>query len=60
MQTRSKSGIFKPKIQNYVANFLTETKQILSTQEPLCMKEALSLINWKQAMEANNEYLTEK
>lgn len=57
MQTRSKSGIFKPKIQHYVASFGTGQQEL--TQEPKNVREALDSANWKQAVEIEMKALDE-
>lgn len=49
MQTKSKSGIFKPKKFGYTATHLTGT---LENQEPLNFATALKIEHWRQAMEA--------
>ena len=53
MQTRSKSGIFKPKV--YATNHLNSSKQLpkifQTASEPTCVENALASPKWKKTMD---------
>ena len=56
MQTRSKSGIFKPKL--YTASILQKSvSTVAELQEPTSTSLALTIPHWKKAMEAEYQAL---
>lgn len=57
MQTRSKSGIFKPKIRTYFTHSTTKPRKIDVVSEPRNATEALKDEGWKTAMSEEMEAL---